>query len=230
MFGFFSLDPLNHCSVDINERISLFSFSFFCSGLLHSDRRKITLQKIRIFHGRSFFTRCTGHYGYQEGRRALRGSGAFQVVEPSNEINLATEDTAESTAIEESKYYISQYLGFLTDPSYYLLLQAFESYYDDHALCLLQWTAPRYNAKVSSPGFKNYSFNNFQSNRNSYVNYPTSFTKSTPGRSNLYTDFSRYFPLGCKSSLVHLLLFIYWQIFQSPASYGNYSTVPNTAQ
>lgn len=51
---------------------------------------------------------------------------------------------------------------------------------------------PRYTTKGFSPGARNNNnFNGFQPTKNSYVNSPGSFTKSTPGKSNLYTNFSR---------------------------------------
>ncbi|KAH0955716.1 hypothetical protein HN011_002636 [Eciton burchellii] len=47
----------------------------------------------------------------------------------------------------------------------------------------------RYSTRGPLPGsFKNGSF---QSNKNNYVNSTSSFTRSTPGKSNLYRDFSR---------------------------------------
>ncbi|KAL6449346.1 hypothetical protein ACFW04_000747 [Cataglyphis niger] len=51
---------------------------------------------------------------------------------------------------------------------------------------------PRYTTKGFFPGARNNNnFNSYQPTRNNYVNSPSSFTKSTPGKSNLYTDFSR---------------------------------------
>ncbi|EZA47760.1 tudor domain-containing protein 7A [Ooceraea biroi] len=60
-----------------------------------------------------------------------------------------------------------------------------------------RWIPPR-NVRGPSSGFRNYASNNFQYNRNNYVdssNSSNSFFKSTPGRSTLYTDFSRPVPL-----------------------------------
>ncbi|XP_029161263.1 tudor domain-containing protein 7 [Nylanderia fulva] len=53
-----------------------------------------------------------------------------------------------------------------------------------------KWTPSRYTTRGFSPGAKNNNnYNGFQSTRNNYVN-PT-FTTSTPGRSNLYTEVNR---------------------------------------
>ncbi|XP_039306153.1 tudor domain-containing protein 7 isoform X3 [Solenopsis invicta] len=54
-----------------------------------------------------------------------------------------------------------------------------------------KWTPPR-RTKGFSPGFKNNnSSSGLQPNRNNYVSSSNSFTRSTPGKSNLYTDFCR---------------------------------------
>lgn len=55
---------------------------------------------------------------------------------------------------------------------------------------VFQWSPARYTTRNIAPGFKSYNFNGPQHAKSSYDS-PGSFTRSTPGRSNLYTDFSR---------------------------------------
>ncbi|XP_071572100.1 tudor domain-containing protein 7 [Temnothorax nylanderi] len=58
-----------------------------------------------------------------------------------------------------------------------------------------KWSPPRH-ARNIPPAFKSNNFSGrFQPTRSNYVNSPNSFTRSTPDRSNLYTDFSRPIPL-----------------------------------
>ncbi|XP_011268042.1 tudor domain-containing protein 7 [Camponotus floridanus] len=54
-----------------------------------------------------------------------------------------------------------------------------------------KWTPPRHTTKGFLSGSNKNNFNGFQPIKNNYVNSHGSFTKSTPGKSNLYTDFSR---------------------------------------
>lgn len=57
-----------------------------------------------------------------------------------------------------------------------------------------RWSPPRYTTTkgyLSAGTRQNNNFNGFQPARSNYVNPPGSFTRSTPGKSNLYTDFSR---------------------------------------
>lgn len=58
-----------------------------------------------------------------------------------------------------------------------------------------KWTPPRH-ARGFSSGFKSNNFSGGpQPTRNNYFSSSNSFTRSTPGKSNLYTDFTRPVPL-----------------------------------
>ncbi|XP_036140516.1 tudor domain-containing protein 7 isoform X2 [Monomorium pharaonis] len=58
-----------------------------------------------------------------------------------------------------------------------------------------KWTPPRHTKNFSSGYKSNNLSSGFQSTRNNYVSSSNSFTKSTPGKTNLYTDFCRPVPL-----------------------------------
>lgn len=65
-----------------------------------------------------------------------------------------------------------------------------------------KWNPPRHARSIPS-GFKSNSLSsggNLQPSRSNYVSSPNSFTKSTPGKSNLYTDFSR--PVSLMETIV----------------------------